>query len=103
MHVLFEGIFPLHVEQLLRYVIEVSGIMTLEQINSRISEFPYAYFNNKPGLLNGFDPRNSQTGMAFYHAYYIECIIMLCLSCSCSNVGTAEYITFYSRQKFVIK
>lgn len=65
MHVLFEGIFPLHVEQLLRYVIEGSGLMTLEQINSRITEFPYAYFNDKPGPLNGFDPRNSQTGIYF--------------------------------------
>ena len=62
MHVLLEGIFPLHLEQFLHYVIEDAGLMTLGQINSRIAEFPYAYFSDKPGPLSGFDPQGTQTG-----------------------------------------
>lgn len=62
MHVLLEGIFPLHLEQLLQHVVEVAGLLTLDQLNSRITEFPYAYFSNKPGHLKGFDPQGSQTG-----------------------------------------
>lgn len=99
MHVLLEGIFPLHLEQLLQYVVQVSGLLTLNQINSRISAFPYAYFNDKPGPLNGFDPQGTQTG--------IMCVedFVLCntLSFSCSDVGTTEYTPFHFKPKFFVK
>ena len=62
MHVLLEGIFPLHLEQFLRYIVQDLHLITLDQINSRIAEFPFAYFNDKPGSLSGLDPQGSQTG-----------------------------------------
>lgn len=62
MHVVLEGIFPYHMEQLLNYIIDGS-ILTLAQINSRIMSFPYSYFNVKPSPLRGSDIHGSQTGM----------------------------------------
>ena len=63
MHALLEGIFPLHLQQLLQYILQVSCSMTLQQVNSRIAALPYAYFNEKPGPLNKLDLQGTQTGI----------------------------------------
>lgn len=63
MHVLLEGVCPLHIEQLLEYVVNDAGLATLHEINSRIEAFPYAYFNEKPASLSGFELHGAQTGM----------------------------------------
>ena len=62
MHVLLEGVFPLHVEQLLKYVIHECNLLTLSQINSRIMAYHYAYFEEKPSPLNNLDIKGSQSG-----------------------------------------
>ena len=64
MHVLLEGIFPLHMEQLLEYVVEIAGLMTLDEINSRIAAFSYVYFNEKPASLSGFNLQGTQSGIS---------------------------------------
>ena len=51
MHVLLEGIFPLHVQQLLEYVIHTLKILTLSQINSRVLAYPFAYFEVRPSPI----------------------------------------------------
>lgn len=61
MHVLLEGIFPLHIEQILRYIID-SSILTISQINSRLLAYPYAYFETKPSPLKEADIHGSQSG-----------------------------------------
>lgn len=62
MHVLLEGVFPLHMEQFLKYIVEDMGILTLDQINSRIASYPYAYFDEKPSQLHGYDLKGNQSG-----------------------------------------
>ena len=62
MHVLLEGVFPLHMEQLLKYIVEDIAILTLTQINSRIKAFPFAYFNDKPSPLKGLSLEGTQSG-----------------------------------------
>ena len=62
MHVLLEGIFPLHVQALLEHVIHGLSILTLSQINSRILAYPYAYFEVKPSPLKGLDLQGTQSG-----------------------------------------
>ena len=62
MHVLLEGVFPLHMEELLCYITD-SSILTIDQINSRIMAFPYAYFNEKPSPLNGTSLQGNQSGI----------------------------------------
>lgn len=62
MHVLLEGIFPLHMKQLLCYVVHESKFLTLLQINSRILAYQYAYFEDKPSPLTGFNVQGSQSG-----------------------------------------
>ena len=62
MHVLLEGVFPVHMEQLVAYIVQVSGVLTLAEINSRIAAFPYAYFQEKPGPIS-FEIQGAQTGM----------------------------------------
>lgn len=63
MHVLLEGIFPLHLELLLNYIINESSLMSLDQVNSRILEFPYAYFNVKPLPIKNTNFQGSQSGI----------------------------------------
>ena len=63
MHVLLEGVCPLHIEQLLEYVVHGAALATLHEINSRILAFPYAYFSKKPASLSGFELHGTQTGM----------------------------------------
>ena len=55
MHVLLEGIFPLHMEQLLDYVVQTLSVVTLADINSRLMTFQYAYFEEKPAPLNSLE------------------------------------------------
>ena len=62
MHVLLEGVFPLHMEQFLKYIVEDMGVLTLDQINFRIAAYPYAYFDEKPSQLYGYDLKGNQTG-----------------------------------------
>lgn len=63
MHVLLEGIFPYHLEQLLNYIVNESALLMLSQINSRIQAFPYAYFSVKPSPLNDLNVMGSQLGI----------------------------------------
>lgn len=63
MHVILEGIFPMHIQQLLEYIVDVSAHMTLAQINSRIAAYPYAYFNDKPSPITGFNVQGTQSGI----------------------------------------
>lgn len=63
MHVLLEGVCPLHIEQLLEYVVYDAGLMTLHDINSRIAAFSYAYFEEKPASFNSSDVQGTQTGI----------------------------------------
>ena len=53
MHVLLEGVFPCHLEQLLNYIVCESSVLSISQINSRIKSFPYAYFQEKPSPISG--------------------------------------------------
>lgn len=62
MHVMLEGIFPLHMEQLLQYILEQS-LLTLSEINSRISSFPFAYFSTKPTPLSNCELQGTQSGI----------------------------------------
>lgn len=64
MHVILEGIYPLHMEQFLEYIVS-SGIMTLDEVNSQLSSFPYSYFHEKPSYINTFDIQGTQSGMFF--------------------------------------
>lgn len=65
MHVLLEGIFPLHMEQLLDYVVQTLSVVTLADINSRLMTFPYAYFEEKPAPLNGLELEGNKSGSSF--------------------------------------
>lgn len=65
MHVLLEGIFPPHMEQLLDYVVQTLSVVTLADINSRLMTFPYVYFEEKPAPLNGLELEGSQSGSSF--------------------------------------
>ena len=69
MHVLLEGVFLLHFEQLLDHIVNVSGLMTISQINSRIVAFPFAYFNVKPSPLTGCDIQGTQSGKCSYSSW----------------------------------
>ena len=51
MHVLLEGIFPLHMEQFVDYIVNQAHLLTLDQINSRVMAFPYSYFSERPSPL----------------------------------------------------
>lgn len=61
MHILLEGVFPLHLEQLVNYVVFESAVLSISQINSRIRS---SYFQEKPCPLNetGIQGSGSQTG-----------------------------------------
>ena len=74
MRVLLEGIFPLHMEQLLEYVVEIAGLMTLDEINSRIAAFSYAYFNEKPAGAYVINPLTEylciyRSSISCYHLF----------------------------------
>ena len=62
MHVLLEGVFHVHVHELLKYLVEAISYTTLANINSRIATHPYAYFEEKPAPLKSLDPYGSQSG-----------------------------------------
>ena len=64
MHVLLEGVFPIHVNQLLKYLVDAISFVTLDKINCRIMSHPYAYFEEKPAHLRSLDPHGNQSGIA---------------------------------------
>ena len=70
MHVMLEGVIPLHIEEFLNYFIHDANILTLSQINSRLMAYPYAYFEEKPMPLNERDFAGSQSG----EMYVIGCM-----------------------------
>jgi hypothetical protein len=72
MHVLLEGVFPLHLGQLLQYIIRDASILSLSQINSRILAFPYAYFEEKPSALASLDVQGTQSGMRVSDQFYVQ-------------------------------
>ena len=64
MHVLLEGIVPVQIGFLLTYAIDTLKILTLADINARITSYPYSYFEVQPSLLTtiNFDVAGHQTG-----------------------------------------
>lgn len=62
MHVMLEGVFPMHLEQFLNYVINDLSLFTLEEINCRIKSYSYAYFEVKPTPLTSLNIQGTQTG-----------------------------------------
>ncbi len=64
MHILLEGVFPMHIGLLLTHLIHTLSL-TIVEINARISSFPYAYFEEKPCTLTNvtLDVGGRQTGM----------------------------------------
>ena len=63
MHVLLEGVFHIHVNELLKYLVDTLSFMTLAEINHRIMSHPYAYFEEKPAPLRNLDPHGNQSGI----------------------------------------
>lgn len=63
MHVLLEGVFHIHVNEILIYLVDRISFMTLADINRRIMAHPYAYFEEKPGPLRSLDPHGNQSGI----------------------------------------
>lgn len=97
MHVLLEGVFHIHVNELLKYLVDTLSFMTLAEINHRIMSHPYAYFEEKPAPLRNLDPHGNQSGICMardYYAYYYTCILI-----SFSNVGIVQYFTIPYRQE----
>ena len=64
MHLLFEGVFPLHMGLLLDHVHSL-GVISLEQLNGRVSSHPYGYFEEKPVTISTFELTGTQTGIKF--------------------------------------
>ena len=91
MHVLLEGVFPYHLEQLLNYVVNELSLLTISQINSRVLDFPYAYFSEKPSALNNLSLMGTQSGiiilLSIVHYYYSSYYLQLL---RCGN-----YFTFF--------
>ena len=71
MHVLLEGVFRVHVNELLKYLVEAISYTTLANINHRIMTYPYAYFEEKSGPLKNLDPYGSQSGNGYWLYDYI--------------------------------
>jgi len=55
MHVLFEGVIPLHMGLLLEHVVHSLRVISLAQLNSRIKSHPYGYFEEKPMPISNFE------------------------------------------------
>ena len=64
MHVLLEGVFHIHVNEILIYLVDRISFMTLADINRQIMAHPYAYFE-KPVTLRCLDPHGNQSGILF--------------------------------------
>ena len=72
MHVLLEGVFHVHVNELLKYLVDALSFVTLANINHRIMSHPYAYFEEKPAPLRNLDPHGNQSGtVLLYIIYYV--------------------------------
>lgn len=65
MQVLLEGVFHIHVNEILIYLVDRISFMTLADINRRIMAHPYAYFEEKPAPLRCLDPHGNQSGIIF--------------------------------------
>ena len=59
MHILLEGAFPLHLKLLLE---NAPRPVTLTNVNRKLKEFPFAYFQDRPKVLTSTDITGSQTG-----------------------------------------
>ena len=62
MHILLEGAFPIHLKLLLE---NVHGPVTLVNVNRKLKEFPFAYFQDRPKPLKSTDLTGSQTGKVY--------------------------------------
>lgn len=60
MHILLEGAFPLHLKLLME---NAPRPVTLGNINRKLKEFPFAYFQERPKALTSTDLTGSQTGI----------------------------------------
>ena len=80
MHVILEGIFPLHMKQLLTYIVQDLALLSLNQINSRIVAFPYAYFEEKPSPLTSVRVQGAQSGKIMIMLMHALFIITHCLA-----------------------
>ena len=65
MHVILEGVFPTHIEQLLQYIVHVLSLTTLQEINSCIQSYSYAYFEVRPAPLTSLTVYGKQTGKVY--------------------------------------
>lgn len=63
MHDVLEGVAPLEVKLMLRHFIYEEKLLTLEQLNERISSFQYGYgdIKNKPSVIMNL--RNSESAL----------------------------------------
>ena len=59
MHILLEGAFPLHLKLLLE---NAPRPVTLTNVNRKLKEFAFAYFQDRPEVLTSTDITRSQTG-----------------------------------------
>ena len=77
MHVLFEGVIPLHMGLLLEHVVHSLRVISLAQLNSRIKSHPYGYFEEKPMPISNFEltGTGTQTGINIdIVILYVACI-----------------------------
>ena len=58
-----EGVFHVHVNEILIYLVDRISFLTLADINRRIMAHPYPYFEEKPGPLRSLDPHGNQSDM----------------------------------------
>ena len=76
MHVLFEGVIPLHMGLLLEHVVHSLRVISLAQLNSRIKSHPHGYFEEKPMPLSNFE----LTGTGTQTGINID-VVILCVAC----------------------
>ena len=67
MHVLLEVAFPLHLKLLLE---NAPRPVTISNVDRKLKEFPFAYFQNRPKALISPDLTGSQTGFYNYSLRY---------------------------------
>ena len=60
MYVLLEGAFPLHLKLLLE---NAPRPVTISNVNRKLKEFLFAYFQDRPKALTSTDLTGSQTGI----------------------------------------
>lgn len=95
MHVLLEGVFMVHVRELLKYLVDGLSYkrITLDVINCRILSHPYGYFEDKPAPLTSCDPHGCQPGTYNTHVnMYLSMLNTLFFFYSFSNVAAIFHI-----------